>query len=318
MSKITFIFLIILFNYARLISKEVLDYTISLDYIFDSNISRNVNEFNKDYLLPEIDFKLTSPNKIPFYLKGQLAFDHYLRERDFDDNSPFVSLGVGVNAGKKKLNLSSEIFGEYYMGFGYEKETDSESWNAVIRIAKWNNDVIYKKKRKTFGFKLEAGILDYGKDKNDVKSDKTAYAVEMAPSFSYKFKKRTENKIRVKKVSAEFKYEFTDAYHRKNDFNRVSLPLSLNVKFFRADIDSEIELSKKLYKNERIESISNKVVLPYYNRITLGSDISIPLISNLSVIVGGKLRFRDSNWQQFDYNRHTCHLLLQWQHEVDR
>lgn len=300
-----------------LYAKEIVNYKISVDYIFDSNISRNISEEGRSYPLPSLDMKLLSPGKFPLYLKGALAFDSYLKEREFDDNSPFVEIGFGTDLKKKKLKFSSEIIGAYYMGFGYETENDEESWKAVIRKALWDNKISYKKKRKTIALNIIGGVDDYGKDVDGIKSDKSGYLFIAEPSFTYKLKKDKDQKIGVKDITLSFEYEYKDCYNRKGDYNRFTIPLSFSFKFLRTDIETELAISKKLYQNEREDDLINKNVTPYYNRITVGTDISIPLISNLSIIAGGKLRYRDSNWRSFDYNRHTCHLQLLWKHKVE-
>lgn len=303
--------------FVSIYAKDIVNYRVSFDYIFDSNISRNISEEGKSYPLPSIDMKLLSPGKFPLYLKGSLAFDNYLKEREYDDNSPFVKVGFGTDVKKKRFKFSSEIAGAYFMGFGYEDENDKESWKAVIRTASWDNSFSYKKKRKIVALNIVGGVDDYGKEANGIKNDKSGYLLIAEPSFTYKLKKDKEKKIRLKDIKLSFEYEYKDCYNRENDYNRFTIPLSFEVKFFRADIETELSISKKLYINERDDNVLNNNVIPYYNRITVGSDISIPLISNLSIVAGGKLRYRDSNWRSFDYNRHTCHLLLQWKHKVE-
>ncbi len=318
MNKIcNYIILIGLFA-TTLYSKEVLNYSLSADFIFDSNIERNITEVNKPYILPTLDLKLISPNKIPLYLKGAIAFDHYLRERDYDDNSPFGMLGLGFEKSNKKLKFRSELDGQYYMGFGYEIDSEEESWKAVGRTAKWDNRISYQGKRKKYSLKIIGEIHDYGKDRSGITNDKSGYKLEVDPAFLYKLKKNKEKEIRLKTVSLNLTYEYFDAYNRDDDFQRFSIPLEFKIKFLRAEINNEIELKKKLYKNSRIDDITEQTIKPYYNGISLGTDIAIPLIADLNVIVGGKIRFRDSNWSSFNFSRHTCHLLLQWKQKVER
>lgn len=314
--KIVLFLLLILFTISE--SEDVLNYSASLGFIFDTNISRNITESNRAYIIPELDFTFNSPNGIPLFLNGKLAFDHYLKERDFDDNSPFVVLGLGIKKHKKKLAFTSQVFGEYYMGFGFETDSDNESWKAVERAAFVETELAYKKKKRIFSLNIKGGIEDYGKDENGLKNDKTGYVFESMPSFNYKFKKKKGKKVRVKNVGIAFRYELKDAFFREDDFNRFSIPVKLQMKIYKFNIESEVEVSKKLYQNERINELTNNIVSPYYNRLSLGADISVPLVSHLSVNVGGKLRFRDSNWASFNYNRHTCHLFLTWKHKLER
>lgn len=318
MNRSRLLFSIIFFSIFSTFAKDILDYKISLDYIFDSNISRNLSNYVDHYILPELDIKLNSPQKVPLYLKGILAYDHYIRARDYDDNSPFLTLGIGYNGGSKKLKLRSEILGEYYMAFGYEKGLVNEAWKAVIRTAKWNNKLSYKKKRKLLSLEVEGGIQEYSKEDSNVRNNRTAYLLEIIPSFYYKFKKNKKAKVGLKRFGLEFKYELQDAYSGRYDFSRFSIPVNLRVKLFRVGIDSEIELTKKIYQNPREHDFENSMITPYYNRISLGSEISVPLISNFEIVVGGKLRYRDSNWNDFNYNRHTAHIELKWQHKVKR
>lgn len=318
MNRCKTIIILILLTICSIFSKEVLNYSVSLDYVFDSNISRNIYNNSDHYIIPALNIRLNSPHKIPFYLKGSLAYDNYLRAREYDDNSPFMVLGVGYDDGSKRLKLCSEVYGEYYMGFGVENGAEAETWKAVIRTAKWNNVLSYKKKRKIISLEVEGGIQEYAKEEGNIKNGKTAYLIELNPSFYYKFKKKKKTKVRVKKIGLEFKYELQDAYLRKYDFSRFSIPANLRIKLFRMDINTEVELAKKLYQHSRKDNIENKQIIPYYNRLCLSSEITIPLISHFKLSFGGKLRYRNSNWRGFDYDRHTAHLLLKWQHKIER
>lgn len=318
MNKIWNVIIVIVFLVTAIFSKEVLNYSLSADFIFDSNIERNLTEVNKPYILPTLDLQLISPNNVPLYLTGSIAFDHYLKERDYDDNSPFASLGLGFDKENKRIKFRSEISGQYYMGFGYEIGSEDESWKAVGRSADWDNRISYQRKRKKYSLRVVGGIEDYAKEVDSIKNDKSGYKLDVIPSFIYKIKKKKDKAIRLKSVGLNFSYEYFDAFSREDDFQRFSIPLEFKLKFFRADIDNEIELCKKTFMNSRVEDITKQNIKPYYNRISFGTDISIPIIADFKIVAGGKLRFRDSNWSSFDYNRHTCHLLLQWKQKVER
>lgn len=318
MSKVIFKTLLVMLFSLSVHSRELISYSVFLDYRFDSNISQNITEENRHYFVPALGFEIPAPGKIPVYLAGEMIHDSYLRERDYDDNSPFVTLALGVRPKGKRLALKTELIGSYYMGFGYEVDNDEEVWKPVLRTAALKNRFSWSKKRKTVGLNLNGQILDYGEDIFGKKYDKSGYSIELSPYFSYKFKKDKNKTFQLRQLGIKFVYLNMDSYEDRYFYNKFTLPLSVELRLLKASIKSVVEYARKQYVEARVEDNTDREIVPHYNRLSLESEVSIPLISKLSVDAGFKLRFRNSNWYKFDHNRHTYRIRLAWNHKVER
>lgn len=312
--------LLILFAFLSIEASNLLEYELEVKYIFDSNIAQNTKEIPKHYVVPEIGLTLYPFPAVDLFVAGEMIYDCYVKERDADDNSPFVTGGLGIKLGRKKFRVIPEFYMEQYlMADGYTLNKDGEwiedPYMSFLRTFNFKTSLVREKKKIAIEADAMVGYKDYHKDVKE--SKKEGVELNLEPKISYLFNGKDEG-LRFKSISFGAKYEgrFTDL--DVTTLNKVMLFINTDIRFWRAKIDAAFELGRKVYIGLSEHPESGEDINEVINYMNIKPEIEIDIISDLEISIGGELRFRSSNFENEEFNRHTFFAGVKWDSKFKR
>lgn len=317
MKKLLFILLVVL----NLYSSTLLEYDLGIKYLFDSNIGQNTTEVSKHYVVPKVGFKLFPLKKTKFFIASEVIYDCYVTERDPDDNSPFLTGGIGIELGKKKFKVIPDFFIEqYFVTDGYTLNNDGklekDSWISFLRTYNFRTMIIRKKKRIGFYANAEIAYRDYGDI--DAKNEKDGVELKVVPELKYLFKKDDEIKVGVKSLGVEVEYTGRFTEDDTESFNKMLIALKTDFKFWRVKLDLDFELARKMYIAEIEHPHSGDFINEVVDYLNIKPSIKVDIIADLKVEVGSALRFRRSDFPDEEYSRHTVFTAVDWNSKIKR
>lgn len=295
-----------------------LDYSASIEFMFDSNIGQNINEENAAYVIPRLSFKLNDFTTIPWYIKTSLMYDAYQQKQVPTLASPFVNVGTGFNFRKGKLNYKPEISALLYVamnvdkvGEKYDDNVIMENFIPVKRTIRLKNDISINMKRNKFSLLSFIRRNDYGEE--DALDSRDEWRVGIKPIYKHKFKILKKDKVKIRSLSSLVEYEGNFSNDLSENYNLVNVALGMELKMFRMSFNILPSLSQKRFTTEIDHPHDDgRKIIPINKYFKLNSSLKIPIISDLGVVIGGKLRFKNSNNPTYDYNRHTFYVRLKW------
>lgn len=320
-----YLILITLLFIHSLNASSLLEYSASVEYQFDSNIGQNTTEVPGGYVTPNIAVTLYPIKNIPIFLYTDLVFDSYITERNFDDNSPLIDGGIGIKLGTKKFKYITAISFKQFIGMNVYTPNDSigssSDWISTLRTYTLKNDFRKKIKKSRVDLKTEISLIDYGDNVTDsgtIKNEKDAFNLNISSSYQHDFKFNKDIPARVKNVTLKLNYEGNFAYGEEEAFNKLTGTIGTDLKLLITTLSLDLSYSQKIYNTKRNHPNTNDLIDLKTNYIIIKSDITIPIISDLFIEVGGKLRFRNSNYPTYDYNRHTAYARILWNSSIKR
>lgn len=320
-----YIILIISFFTYSIYAKSLIDYHTSIEYQFDSNIGQNITEEPGGYVIPNIGLSFYPIKKAPMYFTADLVFDCYVKERDFDDNSPLINGGIGIKLSTKKLKYLTNFSLKQFVGMNAYSPMDSISsskdWISVLRIYSLKNNFGRKLNNNRINIKTKISLIDYGDivtDSGRIKNEEDAYNLNISPSYQYNFKFKSKAPFKFKNVTLKFNYEGNFAQCEEEKYNRFTATIGTNFKLLITIFSLDAAYSQKRYTTQRIHPNSNKLIDIKTNYFIIKPNLTIPIISDLFIEIGGKLRFRNSNYPTYDYDRHTAYSRILWNSSIKR
>lgn len=314
MKKIFIVLVIILNSNAS----TLFEYSIAVDYIYDSNIARNTTEVSKHYVAPEIDLMYYPFSPVDFFASARVTYDFYVKERDADDNSPFVAGGVGVKLGKKKFRIIPEFYMEQYLlAEGYflkeDGELTSKTWAPFLRTFNLNVQLLRKKKKIAIYTNALLSYFDY----NDNTTNNEGLFLELKPEIKYLFKKKRKS-IGVKSVCAAIQYNGKYVDLKSESYNKLMMILEADIKFWQARLSTALEGGRKIYTEACEHPHSGEEVNETISYLNIKPSIKVDLISDLELNVGTALKFRDSNFPNEEFYRYTFFAGVKWDSKLKR
>lgn len=325
MRKIIIVILILL-KISDVLSNEKkrteLVYSASVDLMFDSNIGQNINEENAIYVVPRLYFKLKDFTALPWYIKTNFVYDAYQQNRVPTLASPFVKIGTGFDFKKKQFSYKPELSALLYLamnvdkvGDNYEDVVDVESFVSVKRSIRLTNNVIINLKENKISILNYIRRNDYGEDA--IEDSRDEWRIGLKPVFKHKFRILKKDKVKIKSISTYFEYEGNFSIDESENFHLIQVALGLDFKLLRMSLHISPALSQKKYTLETTHPHDDEIkIIPNNKYFKLESNLNIPIISDLKFVIGGKVRFKNSNNPMYDYNRNTCYARLKWESSV--
>lgn len=295
-----------------------LEYDLGLKYIFDSNIAQNTTETSKHYFVPGAYLKLYPFSAADLFISTEIIYDCYLKERDADDNSPFVTGGLGIDLGKKKIRVTPEFYIEqYFMANGYSLNNDGEfeekdSWVSFLRTYNFKTSFLRKKKKVGIYANAEVGYRDY-----DQKNEKEGVELKLEPEVRYFFKGK-DKKVGFKSFRAAIEYsgQFTET--GSNSYNRVMVTVKTDVRLWRAKLDVAVECGRKIYIGTIEHPHSGDEINETIKYLNFKPSINVDVIADLELNAGSTIRLRKSNYPNEEYYRYTLFAGVSWDSKIKR
>ncbi len=314
---VTFVLCFLLFDVNVSASQDLLVCRARVDYIGDTNIEGTTSADSRGYFKPRLRVRLFPFSDLPFYLQSEIIYDHYIRERDFDDNSPFISADIGFRPRGNKSRLYSEISYKHYMGYVLE-ENEQENWRPVLKEFEFNNKIRMRVMRSNVDFILNARFNHFSSLYDNEPWEELGPSLETGAEITYlRIRCKKSKSFCLENIQSSFFYEYCGFEKIRRSYNMFTFGSGLNLKVLRTSINTFAKYSRKIYMQER-DNDSVGTVVPYYNRYDCGVLVTVPVIEYLDFRLGAKLRFRDSNWPNFDYDRHTFFIGLEWNSSIGR
>lgn len=305
---------------------RILKYNLGCKYQFDSNIGQNINNQSGNYVIPSLGIAYYPFRKTDLFVQLNLKFDSYITERDIDDNSPFLSGKAGIKLGKKKLSYSPKIQLDQYIGmnsFNLQAdiiEENSKSWQPFLRKYFFKNSIEFNKKRNNLTGKLNIGYQNYGdlqRDTEIIKNEEDGFLYQVEIGYKRKIKNIKKN-IRIKNSGIIINYDGLLARTDKECFNRLSGSVNTKIKFWKTNLDLQFSIIQKTYTSKIKHPFSGDTINASIKTLHIEPTYEIPIVSDLSLKTGAKLRFRRASIPEDEYNRHTVFALLSWNSSLKR
>jgi len=284
-----------------------LDYGVSVGYIYDSNIGQNINEFGKGYVVPDGFIKLKG-TKVPLFGKVAVVYDNYLEERSPLLNSPFLSVSTGTEIRKEKFSYDGIVKGALFYG----KSADS-GFVPVKNSARLINDFSWKiAKHHQVELNTEMQANDYATTASD------AFRLTVDPVYQYKFSVKKSEKVKFRSVSLCPEYEGNFAVSESESYTTGGVAIGSELKLWRTSLETSAGWASKKYKGTSAVTSTGDAESVHSTYLTIDGGYTVPIVSDLSFKVDGKLRFKNSNSASSDYDRHTIGAKLAWNSSVGR
>jgi hypothetical protein len=309
---VSFVLLIISF-----LSAKQFGYYGSIDFIYDSNVGQNSYEESDYYFVPKIgadyDFE-----KVPLFVYTDLIYDFYVNERDFDDNSPFLEAGFGTKLKKGKFRYTPSLSYELYLANRVYNPTDREtinSWEPVFHLYSLKNSIRVKKRKQTAKLFTEIAYHNYGETVLDTISYKSKYEgtyLTIAPEYKRNWKVKKKHKVRLKEISAKFDYKHAFLEKKEDSYNLWTLSAYADMKIIYPFLSCKISYGEKYYLDSETHPISGENVWGEKQYFRITPKISVPIISDLSLELGSKIRYKWSNMFGHTYDRYVFSAGILW------
>lgn len=295
------------------------DYRLSLQYEYDSNIGQNYREIGKGSIVPAAAINLTQPWKIPLSLSGDITWDAYVTERDFDDNSPFLSTGISSLIGSKKFSWKPELTGDLYVASeGYVPNEDSpQRMSPVLRTLGLNNRFQLKRKRHEWSLKSTLSLVNYGdieSAQRAIKNDKDAFQYSFTPLYRIKFK--SKKVLRLRTLSLEGEWLGNIAHDDSESYNRFGISATSQLKLWKSTLSFTTGISRKMYEEQETHPVSGNTTDVTTDYFTLSPALEIPLFADMQLELKSKHRLRNSTIPNKEYDRHTASVTLIWDSSI--
>ncbi len=314
---------ILLFLIASLcLQADILDYSAAIEYQYDSNIGQNITEESGSYFIPELKLKLTPWEKPGIFFRTDFAFDAYVDSRDYDDNSPLFDGGIGIDLGSKRLRYTAELSVQHYFGMNLYTDDHGEprDWVPVLRTWRVSNDFRKQWDSHRIDLFTDFSILEYGDESTDsgsVKNEDDGVLVEITPRYRFKFGS-TERAFSFKRLESYLTYEQIWTHKAEKSYWRLKAGIATKISIGHPYLDLETWYGYKRYLEEREHNQTGIMEIPTVHYGVVKGALIIPIVSDLSVYLGGDMRFRSSNYPSYEYNRHTAYVGIQWDSSVKR
>lgn len=292
-----------------------LDYSASVTGNFDSNIGQNIMNQSKLFVAPALGAKWF-PAHGPVFGRIDMSYQLHVQDRAPKYNDPLIDAGVGAELKSGKFRISPEL--SYGLWFANDVtikgDSTAKNFQLVLReiSLKTPMKLVYPKQL------IELGVG--GSFTDDIGSDYDGISVAVDPSWSYRFKKKRNATVQMKSFGLGSSID-------------LNLVKGKTKQYFQGEIAPEVAV--RLGKKGGYVSLGG-----YYTRrsyfnptsnpqgtdslkelltVTGGSGfIDIPIVADLHIQAGGKLRFRDCNISYDEWNRHNAYIRLKWDSSLGR
>ncbi len=283
-------------------------------YLYDTNIGQNTTEESGSYIVPTVgvqyDFK-----EIPLYLSTDFVYDFYVTERDYDDNSPFWEVAVGTKFDFDRLRYSQKLFYELYLGNDlYDSEGEVQNWVPVFQTVSIDNSFRYKINRSEIDLKTVLSYHGYGSDESNnatITFEKEGYYLLLAPKLEQNWSVK-EKRVALKSISGEFLYERSFLDHDVDSYNYWRVKVAADIKLFYPRLKLAVTYGEKHHVGSEQHDHTGDYVAIEKQYFSFAPKVEIPLVSDLSFVIGGKLRIKESNAPEHNYDRNTLFAELKW------
>ncbi len=285
------------------------DYRISAGYLYDSNIGQNITEEGKGYFVPEASLKFRG-EKVPLFIKVASTYENYITERSPVLNSPFLAFSAGGDWGNKTFKYGTEFRASLYFGQSSQERSDGSDkpvfWAPAKNSYRWYNDFKWKVNRHRFMFNSQMQINDYAE------TDQDGFRLSLEPSYQYRFSiKKSDNiKFRYLELLPEFEGNYVNS--SIYSYTYLAIGAGTNLKLWKTSLYMSLSYASKEFHGEMKHPHTGELIKAKNNYFYSYGSFTIPIVSDLSLKINGKLRFKSSSNPSFDWNRHTIGAKLVW------
>ncbi|MGM0442963.1 MAG: hypothetical protein ACQEQV_02125 [Fibrobacterota bacterium] len=291
---------LLLLSITLLVSAEwEIDYDLTYEAVLDGNIGQNITEEFSWYSSPKVGVSLDADfGRGELALSNRSTFENYLQKRSSVLNSPLIypSLSYEYDFGTYETDIDLSLAGYYSHDYIVTKLSYRLDWDHRFELSERLDMDIY----------LRGMYNDYGDDDRDG----LRYNTDL--SFDRDIEHTLLGSLIFDDVRISVKSEFNSAKNDTASYAQIEGAADLDFEIRRVDIDLGASLRKKVYGAEKINPHSGVTVTPVNRYLYTSMGIGIPLFGNFDLDLDGKLRFKESTYPTFDYDRHTLGVALSW------
>ncbi len=305
--------LLALLLFVNTVSADI-EFSGGFRYLYDSNIGQNITEESGHYIEPSIGVKYEF-EEIPLSVSTDFVYDFYVTERDYDDNSPFWEVAVSSKFDIDQFRYTQELYYELYLGNDlYNGDGNVQNWVPVFQTISFDNSFRYSINRSDIHLKTIFSYHGYGSEKTNsdrISFEKEGYYLLLAPKLQLSWSVKDKS-VALKEVSGEFLYERSFLDRDVDSYNYWRVKATADIKLFYPRLKLAVTYGEKHYLGSEEQDHTGENVSIEKNYFTFTPKLEVPLVSDLTFGIGGKLRIKESNDPEQNYDRNTFYAEVKW------
>jgi hypothetical protein len=279
------------------------DYAVEMEGTYDSNVPQNITEYAGWYGSPQLYLKLSSSGSgLPLAVWGRLTYENYIKERSAILNSPFSTGGLRLNVDGKVLSFDLEVQGALYY---------SERWQ--LAKLRYGPEARLRQRldRHVISQRAKVYRYNYGDNSDD------CWRSTGSIGYVYDFRVLKSQNIMVREAGVQAEGEYSDARSDTSTYLLLNGQVGGALKLWAVDLDLSGGYKYRRYYGLKQLPEDGTTVYPENTYVTVDGKLSFPIWRDLSGYVRGVLRFKNSTYAPYDYDRYTAHAGLRWRSSVE-
>jgi hypothetical protein len=276
-----------------------LDYDLTYEAVIDGNIGQNIMEEFSWYSSPQIGLALDADfGRGELNLRNNSTFENYLQKRSSLLNRPLIypSAAWEYDFGSYETDIALSLAGYYSHTYRVTKLSYRVDWDHRFELFD----------QLDMDIDLRSMYNDYGDDD----SDGMRYSTDVA--FDRDIERVLLGSLVLDDTKLSVNGEFNTAHNDTASYRQIEAAADIDFEIHEVDLDLGASLRKKTYGADKTHPHSGLSVRPVNRYFYTWMGVGFPLFGNFELDIDGKLRFKDSTYPTFDYDRHTLDISLSW------
>lgn len=304
-------YLILTLFFVSLVSAKApkIDYHGEISGNFDSNIGQNMLEQPKFYVTPSLGGSWFPKQGIAFG-RVDLSYELHVLDRAPKYNDPLVDVGVGAEVKSGTFRITPELsFALWYVNKVTIGDNPTER-NFVIaqRKVKLETPMKLVFPRQIVKFGLIGSYTD------EMGNQLDGLDISLEPGWSYRFKKKKKAFVQMRSAGADGSLDFNLAKGNTKKFTQgeISPDMSVRVGKKGAYVSLSGSYARRIYGAPIPDPQSSDSLTELVSIISGSGFLDVPVVKDLHVQAGTKLRVRNSNISYDEWNRNTAFIRIKW------
>lgn len=292
------------------------NYMASLSGKYDSNIGQNIMEEGMFYLSPALGVQWY-PAKGNIYTRLDMAYELHVQDRAPKYNEPLLDVGVGGELRSGIFRWTPELSGALWYANDVQKVWDTTGQVLNFQLAQreivFNSPIKFITKSNWFIVGMKYSLTDEIGEAND------ASEILLEPSWSYRFPMKKKKAVQFKSTGIETAVDINIAKEETNSYTEGELGPQMTLRLGKkGSLKLAGTYARRLYGGTVADPQSSDTIQELCSYWNVGTFLDVPVVSDLHIQAGGKLRFKESNISYDEFDRHTLFLRIKWDHTAEK